>query len=141
MTRNPDEGAGPFTRTAPALGAGEQWAINLARESHNGQDRWFTPYLPMDSLRIFNNDVANPVEVTINGRYPITVLPDTIEVFSQQGIRYFTIENTGSTTIAAGDVEVSFLKEPWGADKQAQEKRNSPFLARAMSDIVPGGLL
>jgi hypothetical protein len=119
----PAEGAGPFLFEAPELASGESYRIDLRNVEVNGKKRALRRYVPFDSVSVSNASEASAVLVTYNGQYDTRIFPNTTESFSRQGVAEVVVTNTSSTTIDAEDITVEVLREPYGADDAARDKR------------------
>lgn len=120
---NPN-GVGPYRFTMGALVAGDYEILDL-REFERG--RYVTlSSAGYDSLQVTNSDGSNSVVVKINDGTETKIPPNAVEEIGQSGMYRFEVINKGSTQIAAGDVELEILKEPYGADERAREQSNRP---------------
>ena len=88
-------------------------------------DRLNLRYLPYNSLLITNSDTASSLDLYINGQgSPIKrIKPATAVSFDElalPAVRSFALKNVGSTTIAAGDIEVVAQRTAISTQKIAQ---------------------
>lgn len=134
---SPVEGAGPFLFEAPELLPGETWHVDLRRVKWNGTKRGLQKYVPFDTAGVTNSDGTARVLVTYNGQYDSTVLPNSVETFSRQGVAEVSVTNQSSTdTIVAGDVVLEVTSEPYGADERALEEQKRGPVSNVLEHVT-----
>jgi hypothetical protein len=129
-------GAGPWTFSSPALGAGETWVLNFRDLKYNGQKGWFRKHLPLESCQVTNLSVDYAISATFNKQYDTYVVPNSETSFSEQGITVVEITNQGSGTITADNIKVEPKKEPYNADKQARENASKSNVKKTFENIT-----
>lgn len=134
---SPDLGAGPFLFKSEALAPGESFTVDLRTEERNGTKRGYKKYVPFDVVSVTNATTDAPIEMEINGQYPATVLPSTVESFDDQGVAEISITNTSSTaTIPAGDATIEVVKEPYDGDDAARERRSKGVVSQMVEHFT-----
>lgn len=139
MTERSTEGAGPWVFEVPALAAGETWYLDLPNMKYNKTKRYFSKYLPLDQSQV-SNESTETVDVEYNGVFTQRVLSNQIETFDNAGVRTVLVENKGSQGIAAGEVAVELVKEPYNADKAARERKERSPVADVIEKFTGVGL-
>lgn len=144
MSKTRDEtlrGGGPWQFKAPSLSPGDTWDLDFRNMTHNGTKGYFKKWMPFDLAQVTNAS-SEYVEVTYNGQYSDTVVPNAVETFDNQGVTFVSVHapSSNSGTISADDVRVSVKREPYNADDAAREDRGRPWFQRAADDLIPGGL-
>jgi hypothetical protein len=130
-------GAGPWLFDNPnGLSPGEPWVIDLPGMKYNGQSGWFKKYLPLDISQVTNTNTSENVRVVYNGQYEDLVLANSVETFSDQGIRRVRVVNASDNVIPAGDIAVSLKKEPYGADERAREETKKGPIANVVENFT-----
>lgn len=141
MARDITNGGGPWTfENEAALAPGDHFLLDFRNMEYKGTKGFFKAWTPLDVAQIINNDGSNHLNVTYNGQYNGTVVPNAVETYDRQGITRIRIENGGGTTIAAGEVKVEVKKEPYGADEAARERQNNHPAVNVLNDVIPGGV-
>lgn len=123
------EGVGPFEFDIPALAPGETHTINL-RERQNGQYVVLSP-AGYDSLTVRNETDNVRLKVTVNETNTVPVPANTQPNLTIKGMYRFDITNTepaGGSSVSDGDASITVLKESYGADEQARERKNESVL-------------
>ena len=133
-------GGGPWLFEPGELAPGEKYVLDLPNMKYNNTKGWFRKWLPIDQATVTNMDSANAVVMTINGQYQNYCTPNTVESFNGPGITRLNVRNDGTTPIADGNLKIELTKEPYNADDKAREESQSPWLQRALNDIIPGGI-
>lgn len=114
---------GPWKFDAPELAPGESYTVDLRNMEFNGQKGWFRKYLPLDDMQVTNSDNTAFVSININGVYDDGIPPNVAETYEDKGITKFTVQNeSGSATIAAGDLSVTLEKNAYSANDRAREQ-------------------
>lgn len=136
MDSDPLEGAGPFQFEAPELVSGEAWTLRFQDRKRNGQKGGYRKHLPFDSIQVTNQDSSNAVMASYNGNFEQYVVPNAVETFDKAGVIRMSIENVGGSTIAAGDVRVEAVKDPYDADKRARESARQGPISRVVEHFT-----
>lgn len=134
---NRTEGGGPWLLELDGdLAPGEFEVFDLERMTYNGRKGYFRPWLPVDSVLVKNLDTGNPVKATYNGQYQTIIEPNAADTYSDVQVVRFRVENTGGSTLSAGDLVIQASVEPYGADDQAREQKNRPALEKAARSFI-----
>jgi len=135
---SPELGAGPFLFTAGELAPGESFTVDFRTAERNGKKRGYRKYVPFDVVTVTNGTTDAPIEMEINGQYPATVLPSTVESFDDQGVAEISITNASSTaTIPEGVATIEAVKEPYDGDDAARARRDRGVV-RQMAEHFTG---
>jgi len=80
-------------------------------------------YEPLDNMEIVNNEVANAINVVVNGHDAYYCPAGTIRKVHGAGVALWTldIENLGAGNTTLGLIRFTFKKEALTIDKWAQE--------------------
>lgn len=135
MKDNNLTGAGPFTWELPALDPGEEWHIDFKRREKGRYRR----HQPFSEALIKNYDPDNRIIAEINGgakNQVVDVDPNGKDSYSEVGIRYLTIRNAGSSTIAAEQITLTVKSDPYDADDQARERKAEPPIRGIVRNIT-----
>lgn len=81
-------------------------------------------YEPLDSILVVNNEVANNITLTINGRDVHYIPAGTIDLIHGRGVAlwHLTITNEGAANTTAGLIVATLQREAYTMDKWAQDE-------------------
>ena len=81
-------------------------------------------YEPLDYIEIVNNEAANDLTLTINGKETRAIPAGTIRTIHGTGVAlwHIAITNNGAVNTTLGDIVVTLQKEPLTIDKWAQRR-------------------
>lgn len=118
------EGVGPYTFELPELQPGETYTLNL-RDRERGRFVVLSP-AGYDNATIKNQSDVATIDVLINEATSYPIAPNTEPTIGMSGQYRYDITNTqesGGTVIDAGDVQLTILKEAYGADEAARSRQ------------------
>lgn len=80
-------------------------------------------YEPLDSIIVVNNEAANDITLTLNGRDARYIPAGTICHVHGRGVALWHIQitNDGGANTTAGQIVVTLQKEPYTMDRWAQD--------------------
>lgn len=128
-------GVGPYDFQNPdPLDPGNTWTINF-RSYENGRFMALTER-GWDEAELSNYDTGNPIVVSINEATSRRVPTETTRGVEIEGMYRFDVENVGTGTIAAEDVELTVLQTPFDADQQARERATQSPIERVVRNLT-----
>jgi len=113
------EGSPPYVWQVPATAAGASAVIYVPTQFPASRK-----YEPLDSLEIVNNESANDITVTINGREVRPVPAGTIRHIHGSGVALWHIQvtNDGAAITTLKKITLTLQKEPMTIDKWARRQ-------------------
>ena len=81
-------------------------------------------YEPLDYIEVVNNEAANDLTLTINGKETRNIPAGTIRTIHGSGVAlwHIAITNDGAAITTLGNIRVTLQKEPQTIDKWAQRR-------------------
>lgn len=80
-------------------------------------------YEPLDWLEIVNNEAANDLTVTINGRDSFKCPAGTIRTISNTALLHIQVTNDGAAITTLHDIVLTMRREPLTIDQWARRQR------------------
>ena len=140
-------GAGPWEFTPDSdLAPGESFTLDCRNLKFRKTKGYFKKYMPLDEAQITNLSDSAAVGVEYNGVFNNFVVPNAIETFDKAGITRITVtnrESAGGATIAADEVVIEVVKNPYDADQAARDRqRRGPLgdVIEKFTGLSLGGL-
>lgn len=133
---NRNTSGGPWILDLPALDPGESVEMYLKSLKYRGRKGYFRDWLPLDNATIKNRDPENAALVTFNGQYEVLVEPNAADTYGETGINSIAVENTGTTTLADGNLVLQVSAEAFDADDAARAKRNQSPVSKVAQGLL-----
>lgn len=110
------EGSPNYEYPMPATAAGAVDTMNPPIQFPDSRK-----YQPLDSIEIVNNEVANPITVTINQHDAYYCPAGTIRIIHGKGIALWSVDttNNGAAITTLGLIHMTLKKEAMTIDKWA----------------------